>query len=282
MHRAPTATLAALALLGVAAPAAAHEAQRAAEVSAAAAPTACPGDPIAPTQVITGDFSTAQEGGYVLVPFTVPAGTTAVRVKYCHDQPELTSSQIRHTLDLGLYEAREQPGALFGPEQFRGWGGSSHPDVTVSAEGFSSEADYLSRPRGHVPGRTTRGFLPGAPRPGEWAVELGVASVADRTEGDLYGTVGWRVEIELSSDPAFADDPYRPAAYNAAPARTQAGWYAGDLHVHAEHSALGDATMREVFDYAFGPAGLDFVTLSDYVLGSAWNEIGRYPPSYPV
>ncbi len=32
-----------------------------------------------------------------------------------------------------------------------------------------------------------------------------------------------------------------------------AGWYAGDFHVHAEHSSLGDATMTETFDYAFRP-----------------------------
>ena len=70
------------------------------------------------------------------------------------------------------------------------------------------------------------------------------------------------------------------------PARSQPGWYAGEFHVHAEHSALGDATMAETFRYAFRPlaeggAGLDFVTLSDYVSGSAWGEVGRYQPFFP-
>jgi len=41
-----------------------------------------------------------------------------------------------------------------------------------------------------------------------------------------------------------------------------------------------------VFDYAFEPisdggAGLDFITLSDYVTDSAWGEIGRYQGDYP-
>ena len=40
----------------------------------------------------------------MLVPFDVPAGTTAVRVKYCFDQPEVPTPNVRHTLDLGLYE----------------------------------------------------------------------------------------------------------------------------------------------------------------------------------
>ena len=59
------------------------------------------------------------------------------------------------------------------------------------------------------------------------------------------------------------------------------------MHVHAEHSNYGAATMTETFDYAFKPlaqggAGLDFITLSDYVSGyPAWNEIGRYQSPYP-
>jgi hypothetical protein len=254
---------------------------------AAAAPASCAGDPISPTQTISGEFSTAQQGSYVLVPFDVPAGTTSVRVKYCFDQPEApTNSQLKHTLDLGLYHARSEPGALFGEREFRGWGGSSHPDVTISPQGFSSEEQYEQNPKGHVPGKTTRGFLPGSIPAGEWAAELGVAAVVSQADGDLDGKVAWRVEIELSSDPAHAAEPYQPASYDQSPASRHAGWYAGDLHVHSEHSALGDATMTETFDYAFKPpaqsgAGLDFITLSDYVTSSAWGEIGRYQGNFP-
>ena len=250
--------------------------------AAAAPPSSCGGDPIKPTRAVTGEFGTELEGSYVLVPFDVPAGTTQVRVKYCYDQPESpTSAQIKHTLDLGLYEPRERADAAWGIPEFRGWGGSSHPDVTLTAEGFSSEADR----RKHVPGKTTRGFRPGAIEPGQWAAELGVAAVASQEEGDGDGKVGWRVEIELRSDAAFADEPYAPAPYDSRPARAEAGWYAGDMHVHAEHSALGDALMSEVFGFAFAPppdgAGLDFITLSDYVGGAQWNEIGRHQGSYP-
>src|SRR5262245_4609091 len=242
-----------------------------------------PGAPIQPTQVITGTFAVELQGSYVMVPFDVPDGTTSVRVKYCWDEPE--GGTQRHTVDLGLWDARPARGT-WGPKQFRGWGGSSHPDVTVSRQGFSSEAEYLARPKGHVPGRTTRGFLPGRLRPGTWAAELGVAAVVPQAAGDADGTVRWRVEIELSRDPEFDRDRYRPARYDGRPARRTAGWYSGDMHVHAEHSALGDATMTEVFDYAFRPlaedgAGLDFLMLSDYVTSSAWGEIGRYQPRYP-
>jgi hypothetical protein len=238
----------------------------------------CPGDPLRLDQLITGEFDSTLQGGYVLVPFDVPAGTTAVRVKYCYDQPALlmNGSAVRHTLDLGIYEPLRAGSSVPGRREFRGWGGSSHPDVTLSPEGFSSEEQYTASPKGHVPGRTTRGFRPGPIRAGRWFAELGVAAVARQDQGDVDGKVAWRVEVELSSDPAFADEPYRPAPYPRRPAKRRAGWYTGDLHVHAEHSALGDATMTETFDYAFRQAKLDFLTLTDYVTDSAWGEIGRH------
>lgn len=234
---------------------------------------ACPGAAIDPSVVVTGAFPEALTGSYVMVPFAVPPGTTQVRVKYCWESGS--------TVDLGIWSARDGEIPWAEP-QFRGWGGSSHPDVAVSPQGFSSEAQYLAAPRGYVPGRTTRGFLPGPIPPGTWAAELGVAFVgpADDAQADF------RVEIELSDDPAFAAEPYEPAPYDDSPANPSPGWYVGDLHVHAEHSALGDATMTEVFDYAFGPreegkAGLDFITLTDYVTPSAWGEIGRYQAAHP-
>ena len=266
-----------LALVAAAAPAAhAHQLPTAPLAVPQAVQQPCPGDPIRVDQVTTGSFESSLQGGYVLVPFDVPAGTTAVRVKYCFDQPEVPAPNVRHTLDLGIYEPLRPGSSLPGAREFRGWGGSSHPDVTLSAEGFSSEAEYTARPKGHVPGRTTRGFRPGPIRPGRWHAELGLAAIAPRTLGDLDDRVAWRVEVEYARDAAFADQPYRKARFPRRPARKRAGWYAGDLHVHAEHSALGDATMRETFDHAFGRAGLDFVTLTDYVTDSAWGEIGRH------
>ena len=267
-----------------------HRADASLGPRAASAPESCPGPAIAPDQVITGEFGTELQGSYVMLPFDVSRGTTAVRVKYCFDQPDVPVAtpafSARHTLDLGLYGPRRDRSRTWGVPEFRGWGGSSHPDVTVSAEGFSTEEEYLARPRIDPPGKTTRAFLPGPIEPGEWAVELGVAAVVPRSLGDLDEKVAWRVEIDLADDPTFADEPYEPAKYDTTPANRAGGWYAGDMHVHAEHSAYGDATITEAFDYAYRPlaeggAGLDFVTLSDYVSGSSWGEIGRYQPRYP-
>jgi hypothetical protein len=235
---------------------------------------ACPGAAIAPSQIFSGQFPASMMGSYVMLPVEVPQGTTQVRVKYCYEGGG-------NTVDLGIWQAKEV--TPWGVAEFRGWGGSSHPDVVISAQGFSTEEEYLADPQGYVPGRTTRGFIPGPIVGGTWAVELGVGAVA---EADADQLADFRVEIELSNDPAFAADPYVPAEYDTTAADANPGWYAGDVHVHAEHSALGNATMTEVFDYAFAPldeggAGLDFITLSDYVTSSAWDEIGRYQASYP-
>ena len=71
-------------------------------------PTSCSGAAIQPSQVITGEFPSELQGSFVLLPFQVPAGTTAVRVKYCWD-PGI-GPFARHTLDLGLYQAARPAG----------------------------------------------------------------------------------------------------------------------------------------------------------------------------
>lgn len=232
----------------------------------AAAPEACPGNHGAPAEVITGSFGPDMEGAHVMVPFVVPEDRTRVRVKLCYDQPDLpTSAEIKHTLDLGIFEATED--GYWDEDEFRGWGGSSRPNVLLTPE------------------QATVGFLPGEISDGPWAAEIGVAAVADEAEGDTDATVEWRLEIFHSENPDDLDDPWEPEGYDEAPADVQSRWYKGDFHVHAEHSAPNDASMRDTFDYAFRPypmgAGLDFITLSDYVTSRHWGEIGRFQSDYP-
>lgn len=241
-----------------------------------------------PTLSVTGELDTSREGGYVLVPFMVPAGTTKVRVRLCHDQsPSPLAStpqfQIKHTLDLGVYHARgasmafeaasktwstavDPTDGFYDRNEFRGWGGSSRLDASIS------------------PDAATDGFKPGPIPAGEWAAEIGVAAIAGPDEGDLDGSVAWRLEIFVSSDPADADGPWSPAGYDQVPANPNGGWYKGDFHVHATHS--GSVATEVALAYAFstrpqGGAGLDFITLSDYVTTRHWDEIGRLQATYP-
>jgi hypothetical protein len=252
-------------------------------VTAEAVAPSCPAGDLLPSRdyVISGEFSKTDEGSYVMLPFDVPAGTDAVRLKYCHDQPQTPdpAGLNAHTIDLGIYESRDGPSDVWGEEEFRGWGGSSRPDVTVSGEGDFDPPNPVGTQK------TTVGYLPGPIPEGEWAAELGVAAVGQESPTE-DGVVKWRVEIDLIDDPNFSDEPYQPAPYDSTPANPKPGWYAGDLHVHARHSNPGDATMRETFDYAFTPlaaggAGLDFITLSDYVSTRHWSEIGHFQSDYP-
>jgi hypothetical protein len=241
----------------------------------AAAPPACDGANGAPDRIVTGSFGAEHRGAYVLVPFEVPANSTSVRVKLCYDQldlPDLTlpppapvQAGLRHTLDLGIYDASTD--GFWDANEFRGWGGSSRLNVLITPEES-----------------TTVGFDPGPVPAGMWAAEIGVAAVAET--GDLDGRVAWRLEIFTGSKPADADTPWTPAAYDETPANPNPGWYKGDMHVHAEHSNPKDATMGAAFGYAFkaresGGAGLDFITLSDYVTDRHWDEIGRLQSSWP-
>ena len=98
---------------------------------------------------------------------TCPPAPTAVRVKYCFDQPDAPAqSAVKHTLDLGLYEPLRRRAACRAAASSAAGAARSHPDVTLSPQGFSSEAEYLASPKGHVAGRTTRGFRPGRDPPG--------------------------------------------------------------------------------------------------------------------
>lgn len=253
---------------------------------------AAPGLPFTPDQSVTGSFGPADRGSYLMVPFSVPSGADAIRVRYCYDTPMDTSGNNRHTIDLGIYEP-ESPSdddSIPGEAEFRGWGGSSRPDTTISGEAVSPE----SPTRGTTD--TTVGYLPGGIPAGTWTAELGVAAIADELPSE-DGRVQYRVEVDTIDDPSYSDQPYVPTPYDEAPAATEAGWYAGDMHVHARHSNPNDAEMGATFDYAFCPdpdlgarcsgaesqpgADLDFITLSDYVTTRHWDEIGRFQPDYP-
>ena len=256
--------------------------------AAAAAPETC-GAP-APTKVVTGSFTSDQTGSFVMLPFRVPRGTTAIRGWYCYDQPEAPSSQlpafaVRHTLDFGYYAPRPAGERLWSMREYRGWSGSGFfDDITVSSVGFAEDPDPSEKPVG----ATSRGYRPGPIRPGKWAVELGVAAVVPPEQGDADGTVRWRVELQLERDPAFAKPTPPGPRYDTRPARRGPAWFAGDFHVHTEHSgdAKQNAPAGAVFQYAFTPradggAGLDFVQATDHNTDTGWRDWGRFQPIHP-
>jgi hypothetical protein len=190
--------------------------------------------------VITGQYTVADWGKYLELPFAVPAGTTAIKVKYSYAADDNKTA----VLEIGVYD----------PEKFRGWSSTAKKEFTIARD--------LAR--------TTDSYLAGAIPAGEWRVELGVASVSKATEkaAKLVGqdvpsrssVVTYRVEIELSREPGgevFVMPPKKDVVI-----KSQPGWYKGDLHCHSTHSD-GEFSYPAVLDFAHDQ-GLDFIATAEH------------------
>ena len=211
-----------------------------------------------------------------MLPFDVPAGTTSVRVKYCYeDQPDGT---------------RRRPRPLAGPRRQEAVGRGAVPRLgRLEPPRRDDHAAGLldgGGVRGGAEGPRRRAArraasCPVRSRPAAGRRSSASRAVVARREARTRRPVDWRVEIELARGSRLRRrSPTCPRPTTRRPRTPRPGWYAGDMHVHAEHSALGDATMTETFDYAFrsladGGAGLDFITLSDYVTPT---RLGRDRP----
>lgn len=250
--------------------------------AAASADCAIPGDPdptMDTAEELDGTFAASQQGSYVQIPFDVPGGSTAIRVRYCFDQPPSGSG---NTLDVGVFEPRPAGQAVWSMAERRGWSGSAVRDLAIAVDGFTDASTYEADRKDYVSGSTTRAYQPGPIPAGKWAVELGLASIVG-PPADPDG-VAWRVRVETSDGPSWSDDPYSPVSYDDSAASQSPGWYEGDLHAHGEQEP-GNATVRDTLDYAFRPlgqggAGLDFITVVDHNNDVFAGEAGRYQPDY--
>ncbi len=127
----------------------------------------------------------ATDAGFVLVPFTVPAGTVELEIRHRVLQPE-------NILDYGLRD----------PDRFRGWGGGNKEAIVVGERA------------------TSRSYLTGAILPGTWNVVIGKAKVLTapatyRLEIDLRSTATLAAQTERR--------PYAPSPALEATARWYAG-----------------------------------------------------------
>jgi hypothetical protein len=228
---------------------------------------------------VKGDIDPSRTGGYLQIPFTVPAGTTGIQIRYSYDQPGGTCGGGPNTLDMGVYEPKSNPSSpVFEQADRRGWSGSAVRNLAIAENGFSDEATYLADRRAFVNGRTTRAYEPGPIPAGTWAVELGIAHV-DPADSD---GIRYAVEVRTSTASAWSDDPHVPSGKPEPKVNTTPGWYTGDFHVHGEQEP-GNATMSQTFAAAFGPAGpgLDFVTLVDHNNDVAHDDMRSQAGAHP-
>lgn len=119
----------------------------------------------------------------------------------------------------------------------RGWGGGTHKPAVLNADAASP------------------GYVRGAISPGRWKVVAGKAKIA-------HAPAKYHVEIELRRKTTLAPQtdrkPYAPRV-----ARREAGWYAGDFHVHSKDSTDATPSIDDIAVYAQAH-GLDFVEISDH------------------
>lgn len=161
------------------------------------------------------------------VPFEVTPGTDSLEVRLIYDREAAT-------IDLGLE----------GPAGWRGWSGGARDS-------------FLIRPR-----EATPGYLPGAPEPGRWDLQLGLYRMPDRP-------LPVQVEIRLPALSPLPPEPLaraRPTAYRASSRRLPAApglvWLAGDFHSHSTHSD-GEQSLDELAGLAVGH-GLDFLAVTEH------------------
>ncbi|RDS86717.1 CehA/McbA family metallohydrolase [Dyella psychrodurans] len=205
-----------------------------------------------PDRVLHGEISGRDNHTYRNVPFDVPAGTTRITVDF-----QYTGKDQHTTIDLGLLG----PDGFRGQDGFRGWSGGSKHIFTVSATD------------------ATPSFLPGAIRPGQWTLLLGIPNIRPNAHAQ------YTARIWFAHDAAGA---WGPDALNL-PLRSQAGWYRGDLHMHGAHSD-GSCTSQSGTQRVPCPLfvtvnqavarGLDFIALSDHNTISQFNDIRELQPYF--
>lgn len=205
------------------------------------------------------------ERSYLLLPFDVPPETARVEVAYgwAPRRPAPPDNLLNRTvLDLGLWDEHGYRAA----EGFRGWSGDRLPTVFVQAD------------------QASRGYRPGPIGAGRWHVELGVGAVGP-TGAD------WTVDVRCTPGSGLPPlgvlprgarpfpsepDPVDPAHV----ARPGPGWYHGDFHMHAWHSHPEGPAPAEVVAHARA-AHLDFLPVTEYVVGHHWSEYGQVQRDNP-
>jgi hypothetical protein len=148
--------------------------------------------------------------------------------------PGTVEIQVRH---VTLASANIFDWGLYDGDGHRGWGGGTSQPAVVNADAASP------------------GYIRGAIKPGPWKVVGGKAKMEQ-------WPASYHVEIELRTKTTLQAQtdrkPYAPRV-----AKHEAGWYAGDFHVHSRDSTDASPSVDDIAVYALAH-GLDFVEISDH------------------
>jgi hypothetical protein len=201
---------------------------------------------------------------YRLLPVEVAEGTTRIEVGYAWEDhgpggaPPLPSTPLTQTVfDLGLWDTA----GPFAAEGFRGWSGSRQGKLHTGQRPIFVQVDTADR-----------SYAAGPIDPGTWHVELGIAAVGP-------GGASWRVEVACF-DPAVGEPPVPDPVDPQHVSSPEPGWYHGDFHAHGFHSSPGAPSSAEFVQHA-RDAQLDFLPVTEYVVGWHWDELGETQREHP-
>ncbi|MES2488323.1 MAG: CehA/McbA family metallohydrolase [Pseudomonadota bacterium] len=211
-----------------------------------------------PALEFSGSIGSSDAKTYRMLPFKVASGTGRVEVSYgWTDKPGLPSTPLTSTtLDLGLWDQhgyRSNAG-------FRGWSGSRQGRIDQEQSPVFVEA-----------GAADRGYLPGKIEPGVWYADLGVG--ASSPQGADWVV---KVECKVGGGTTPANNPVDKNHV----ARSAAGWYSGDFHMHAYHSNP-NAPDWDGFIQQARAAKLDFLMVTEYVTTQHWRTLGAVQRANP-
>ncbi len=198
---------------------------------------------------LAADVALAQDP--IVIQGEVPTGDET-HFFVAFDVPErIVEIEVQHD---NLTEGNILDWGLDDPNGFRGWGGGNSQPAIVGVEAAS------------------RSYIPGPIPAGTWEVVIGKARI-DEVPAEYEITILLRTEATLEPQP---NDPYEdPGVLNP-----EAGWYAGDLHVHTRESGDSQALMEESLDYP-RDVGLDFIMLSEHNTNSGLRYYVTLQPDYP-
>src|SRR5258708_3512891 len=190
--------------------------------------------------ILEGDLRPEQRGGYVFLPFEVPAQTGRVDVHL--EYSDKTGSEPDETdgncIDMDIYDPRRAQGVGDG---FRGGSGSSRTEFFIGL----TEA--------------TPGYMCGPIQAGTRAVSFWLFQT---WKHGCHYKITVKLTPDETRDSSAVFLPLLPLRKQAARQPSASGWYKGDLHSHTYHSD-GDSDPVDLVRLAES-RGLDFLAVTDH------------------
>lgn len=196
----------------------------------------------AETLTLTGVMTGADHQTYREIPFTAPAGTTAITVEFAY-----TGKDQKAAIDLGIRD----------PQRFRGWSGGNKARFTLTETW------------------ATPSYLPGPLLPGKWKLILGTPNLRQG------GRAAYTARITLERDPVFHGFASAPLKTGPGWYRGDLHMHTGHSDGSCA-SRTGKRIPCPLFKSleAAAARGLDFVAVTEHNTPAHFQDLAELQPYY--